>query len=392
MNRTGVVSAGWRLVFALLWMNLVSLPLAAQSGWATVDTRVLMMFHPQMSGFDYANGLFFRESARDRNFDKTIAELKSAREKADKELVPIRAERQKLAGEKFALQQQLARAKSGLAAGDLEKLQREKSMMEAALQELERQKPANRDAERLFAARKVDLRERIAIVEARITGRGAGGEASDELLKKLEKVDKRVMEIDALALKIEEKAISAVYLTSEETNKRLQVITDEIQELIKRAAKEMKVEIVMDTSFAMRAQTRKDRMKMIPAVDESPDVVSSSLFHSFDNLTINPELQAALSGPEGTPLEPEHLIVGKSLGMQSNLTQYLEFRNYMPEKVAGFSGGRLFLSGGTDLTAWVARQLFDRYRIPDTVKNSFMVTLRNYLNFEKEPAIRERDY
>jgi hypothetical protein len=78
--------------------------------------------------------------------------------------------------------------------------------------------------------------------------------------------------------------------------------------------------------------------------------------------------------------------------MQSNLTQYLEFRNYLPEKVADFSHGRLFISGGTDLTPWVARQLFEKYKIPESVKNSFMLALRNYLDFDKQPTVRERDY
>ncbi|HAE37042.1 MAG TPA: hypothetical protein DCG57_00195, partial [Candidatus Riflebacteria bacterium] len=124
----------------------------------------------------------------------------------------------------------------------------------------------------------------------------------------------------------------------------------------------------------------------------APDIVSAAMFHSFANLTIDPELQKNLTGPEGAPLPPEHLTVGRSLGMRSNLTQYLDFRNYMPEKVADFSHGRLFLSGGTDLTPWVARQLFDRYKVPEFVKNSFMQLIRNYLDIEKDPETREREY
>ncbi len=169
-------------------------------------------------------------------------------------------------------------------------------------------------------------------------------------------------------------------------------ITEEIDKLIRKAAEESKIAVVIDNSFAMRTPKRKEKLKMIPATDEAPDVVSSSLFHSFNNLTINPDVAANITGPDNSPLPPEHLVVGRSIGMQSNLTQYLEFRNYLPEKVADFSHGRMIISGGTDLTPWVARQLFDSYKIPDAMKNSFMQALRNYLNFDKEPATRERDY
>lgn len=381
-------------VVALLAVFLGTAFAGMAQGWATVDTRILMMFHPQMSGFDYSNGRFFRENARQRDFDKVINQLKSAREKADKQGKELQEEKKRLAAEHFMILQQLTRLKTGLAAGDIEQFTKEKAALEAAMNELDRQKPPSREAEKLFAARKVDLRDRIAILTARIGGAGAQNDAEAEkaLSGKLEIIAKRLGEIDLEFVKIEDEALSAVYLTGSETEKRLQTITSEINALIKAAADEMKVGVVMDTSFAMRSPQRKDKMKMVPAVDESPDVVSSSLFHSFDNLTVDPYLAANLKGPDDSPLPPEHLIVGRSLGMQSNLTQYLEFRNYMPERVAGFSTGRLFLSGGTDLTSWVARKLFDRYKVPESVKNSFMLTLRRHLDFEKDPDVRERDY
>jgi len=391
MNKTKILNCR---VVALLAVFLGTAFAGMAQGWATVDMRILMMFHPQMSGFDYSNGRFFRENAQQRDFDKVINQLKSAREKADKQGKELQEEKKRLASENFMIMQQLTRLKTGLAAGDLEQFKKEKAALEAAVKELDRQKPPSREAEKLFAARKVDLRDRISILAARISGDGSQHDDSAEkaLSDKKESIVKRLAEIDAAMEKIEDEALAAVYLTGSETEKRLHAITSEINSLIKQAANEMKVAVVMDTSFAMRTPKRKDKMKMIPAVDESPDVVSSSLFHSFDNLSIDPAMAENLKGPDGSHLPPEHLIVGRALGMQSNLTQYLEFRNYMPERVAGFSTGRLFLSGGTDLTSWVARKLFDRYKVPDSVKNSFMLTLRRYLDFEKDPDVRDRDY
>lgn len=380
------------LIFnAMTGLNCLS---AAEGGWATVDTRILLMLHPEMNGFDYSNGRFFREKG-ERNIEKTISELKAAQERAGKENAPLRERQAKLFQERFSLMQEKSRSDGAPAPGDIEKFHKEKAVLESSLEELKRQKPANRDAERLFAARRVDLQARLEIINSRLAG-AANPEETDktaaQIDEKIKKIDDELSKSADQIRTNEEKSVQAVYLTSEETAARLTKIRDEIDTLIKKAAEESKIATVIDNSFAMRTPPRQEKLKMIPATDEAPDVVSSSLFHSFNNLTIDPAFAATVSGPEGSPLPPEHLIVGRSLGMQSNLTQYLEFRNYMPERVADFSHGRLFIMGGTDLTPWVARQLFDRYKIPDSVKNAFMVTLRNYLNFDRDPAVRERNY
>lgn len=384
------------LFFMILIFNAMAgtSPLAAEGGWATVDTRILLMLHPEMNGFDYSNGRFFREKG-ERNIEKTIGELKAAHDRAGKENAPLRERQTRLFQERFSLVQQKSRTDGAPAPGDLEKFHKEKALLESSLEELKRQKPADRDSERLFAARRVDLQGRLEIINSRLAG-AASPEESD---KTAAQIDAKIKKIDDELIKItdqirinEEKSLQAVYLTSEETAARLTKIRDEIDTLIKKAAEEGKIATVIDNSFAMRSPQRKEKLKMIPATDEAPDVVSSSLFHSFNNLTIDPAFAATVQGPDGSPLPPEHLIVGRSLGMQSNLTQYLEFRNYLPERVAGFSNGRMFIMGGIDLTPWVARQLFDRYKVPDSVKNAFMVTLRNYLNFDRDPAVRERNY
>ena len=395
MKRDQVIN----FLFCLILLQgavFMAMPLAAagDGGWGTVDTRILLMLHPQMSGFDYNNGRFFR-NPEEKNIEKAVAELKTAQEAAAKESAPLKDQQRKLMQQKFELNQQLTRAEGVPAPGDIEDFRREKALLEASIEEVNRQKPANREAERLFSARKVDLQQRLEIINGRLAG-STDSLASESTLKdlhqKLAKINTDMQTVTTQLTDIEEKSMAAMYLNSDETAKRLTAITDEINDLIRKAADESKIAVVIDNSFAMRSPQRKEKLKMIPATDEAPDVVSSALFHSFNNLTIDPELAANLTRDDNTPLPPEHLIVGRAIGMQSNLTQYLEFRNYLPEKIAGFSHGRMIISGGTDLTPWVARQLFDRYKIPDSVKNSFMQALRGYLDFEKEPAVRERDY
>lgn len=366
-----------------------------EGGWATVDTRVLLMLHPDMAGFDYANGRFFRDKKLDKDINKVVADLKKAREQAEKESLPLRERQKKLMQDRFALMQQKARALQVLAPGDIERLERSKVELQAAQRELQRQRPTDRNSEKIYQARKVDLVRRLAAIEEHLTGTGTEDQRraqAEKLQQQIAELDKSVAEIAVQIGKIEDKAISAVYLTGEETEARLQQVKDEINSLIQQAAKESKIAVVMDSSFAMRSRIRKDKLTMISAVDEAPDIVSASLFHTFANLTIDPYLEKNLTGPDGSPLPPEHLTVGRSLGMRSNLKQYLEFRNYMPEKVADFSSGRPFLVGGADLTPWVARKIFDRYKVPELIKNSFMQLIREYLDIEKDPVLREREY
>jgi len=366
-----------------------------EGGWATVDTRVLLMLHPDMAGFDYANGRFFRDKKLDKDINKVVADLKKAREQAEKESLPLRERQKKLMQDRFALMQQKARALQVLAPGDIERLERSKVELQAAQRELQRQRPTDRNSEKIYQARKVDLVRRLAAIEEHLTGTGTEDQRraqAEKLQQQIAELDKSVAEIAVQIGKIGDKAISAVYLTGEETEARLQQVKDEINSLIQQAAKESKIAVVMDSSFAMRSRIRKDKLTMISAVDEAPDIVSASLFHTFANLTIDPYLEKNLTGPDGSSLPPEHLTVGRSLGMRSNLKQYLEFRNYMPEKVADFSSGRPFLVGGTDLTPWVARKIFDRYKVPELIKNSFMQLIREYLDIEKDPVLREREY
>jgi hypothetical protein len=366
-----------------------------EGGWATVDTRILLMMHPDMAGFDYANSRFFREKKLDKDINKVVAELKKAHEKSAMESAPLREKQKKVMQDRFALMQKRTRAIQVLAPGDLERLERSKIELQTAYRELERQRPTDRTAEKLFLARKADITRRLEDIQGYLTGSGTEDERralAEKLHQQIGELDRSLAELAAEIGKIQDKAVASVYLTGEETATRLEKIKNEINSLIQQAAKDSKIAVVMDSSFAMRSRVRKDKLSMIPAVEEAPDIVSASLFHSFANLTIDPALEKKLTGPEGSPLPPAHLTVGRSLGMRSNLKQYLDFRNYMPEKVADFSGGRPFLVGGTDLTPWVARQLFERYKVPEFVKNSYMQLIREYLDVEKDPVQRPREY
>lgn len=363
-------------------------------GMGSVDTRVLLMLHPNMSNFDYSNARFFRDQNENKDIDKVYEELRKASEKAQKNNAEINKQIKEFSEQKFVLSQNLLREEQFFAPGDLKLLQKEKTDLETILKELEKERPKSTVEAGLKDAKKEDLKERIKIIEEAIKN-SANIEKREPEIKKLKEqiagIDLKLAELNNEIRINEEKAVKVIYLTTEETDEKLAAIKSEIKQIIADAAKEANITLVIDNSFAMRTPERKDRKTMIPAVDESPDVVSASLFHSFSNFTIDKELEANLEMPnEGTAAQ--HLLAGRSVGLESNLKQYLEFRNYMPERVADFSNGSVFLSGTTDLTPWCARKIFDKYNVPDSLKQKYMQIIRDFMNFEKDPFIREREY
>ena len=385
------------LCFSFLIATVVLSPLAAETpgGFATVDNRILHMLHPLMVDFDYASGRFFRDAGSKKDVNLVFDQLKEARIKAAEQIKPLENKIRELEQSKFKLMTEHNRAVRGLAPGDLERLEKTKAELSAALNEINRQKAPDKAREELLSARRKDLETRLARIEATLKG-NVVSEDNEELQKKFEtriaSLNGEIKNLREEIAKIRDESVSAIYLTRDETSERIDKVRDEIEKLIKEAAKESKIDIVIDNSFAMRSQIRKDSHKMIPAVQDAPDIVAASLFHSFLNLEFEPGLIEALRETDDSATLDQHLEVGRSIGMRSNLIQYLEYRNYAPQLAQNFSHGRLFITGGTDLTPWVARKLFDRYNVPDSIKNSYMLLLRNYLDFDTDPSAREREY
>ncbi|MBI3038793.1 hypothetical protein HYY75_07070, partial [bacterium] len=76
-------SAFFFLIFFLIAL-LVRLDGAGQ-GWASVDTRIILILHPMMANFDYSRGLFFRSNFASKKPEQLQAEL----EKGWKQAKPL---------------------------------------------------------------------------------------------------------------------------------------------------------------------------------------------------------------------------------------------------------------------------------------------------------------
>jgi hypothetical protein len=381
-----------QIILLILFMAFCGLSNAKEMG--TVDTRILLMLHPGMINYDYSNGRFFRDSTPEKNIEKVLEQLKEARRVADEKNATLNKEIKGIEAQKFELLKLLTREEQYFAPGDLLQFQKDRENLKTALKDLNEQEIKSSDAASLVEVKKADLQERIKILDDTLDNL-ANLEVNKEKIEKhrlaIAELDVALIDLADQIRKNEEEAVKVVYLTTEETDARLAQIKAEIKTIIDETANEANIALVIDNSFAMRTPERKRKGTMIPAVDESPDVVSAALFHSLINFEIDKELEATLDVPvEGTVTQ--HLIAGRSTGLETNLKQYLEFRNYMPQRVAGVSTGNIFLSGGVNLTPSCARKLFEKYNVPEAMKQRHMQILRSFMDFESNPFFRERDY
>lgn len=231
-----------------------------------------------------------------------------------------------------------------------------------------------------------DLKERIGNIEAALSN-SANMEIRHEVVAKLKS------QIEAINVKIalcadeirqnNEKAVSIIYFTTEETDEKVATIREELKKLMESTAKAKNLGIIIDNSYALQTKLNKTKNSMIPAVDENLDVVSASLFHSFVNYEMDSALEAILDMPDTTETAAQHLLAGRSDGLENNMKQYLQYREYLPDRLANFTNGNIFLSGGTDITLDCAQKLFADYKVPDSLKRKYLNVLTEHLEFYK---------
>lgn len=362
----------------------------AQAGVATVDIRILLMLHPLMMDFDYSIGRFYRESTKGLLSNDVWAMMDKARKEAEPKTKELKDKEKELQDQKIELLYALERATNRFAPGDIDRLISRKKGLGDALKLLKSTVVSNRTQQEINKAKINDLEAQIQeindiLLDLKPENKEIKLKKREEIKEAIAKIDKDILDVQNKILDIEEQAVSVSYLTTKESNERIEKAKSEIMDLIKKAAKESKFSMVLDTTFAMRSTQRKRRNNVISINDDSPDVIGASLFHYFSNLEDDPEMVKHLE----KNLTPEdaraHLVAGRTVGMQSNIKQYLEFRNYVPEQAANFSNGKIFLVGGNDITTYIARQLIDRYNVPNSTKEMLLKTVKDYMNFEIEP-------
>ncbi|HOY67433.1 MAG TPA: hypothetical protein PLP29_11120 [Candidatus Ozemobacteraceae bacterium] len=343
MTASSIVKYIYRIVFLFVAVLVsASGAGAAEGGWASVDVRLLLALHPSMASFDYSHDRFFRGNAPSGDAAALGQALQAAWEKAQPKLRELGVRREKLNQSKFEI------------------LQRREETMRNLLEKEATQPGQVRDREKQI------------------------GEYEDRYTRAMAECDAQLARLEKEFEQAQEEAYTPVYLTKDETARQIASIKQEIEALIAQTAQENRIGVVLDTSFGRGSLEKNQETVTVPQYPEPSDTLASRLFHTFSNWAPPPVPETTVPGPNGQPIPArEHVAFAASQNMIQTLERYLEFRPYLTKTAANFSSGNIFLGGGTDLTATVARKIFSRYRVPPEIQNSFQVLIQKYAQFDK---------
>ena len=354
-------------------------PLFAQN-FATVDTRILLILHPQMVGYDYNNGAFYRNPNQIEVSNKIRMELQKAQKKADLENENITKQIKELESERVAVSTALIREMNVFAPGERKRMEQEIGVMKTVLSEMKAQTVGGMEEVTLHNKKIKELEDKRTGLEAKVKNPASfkpNEKNVKEYKERIAAIDKRIAELNLEIIDNNDKAMSALYLTRKETEERLTNIRTELKEIIKAVAADEGCSIVIDNTYGVREYDSKTK-KSIVSGNDNPDVGSSALFRSF--LSFKPNVENIDTNVMSKEEAAEHITLGSAMSLEQNLQQYLEYKDWVPSKVSDFTFGSLFISGGKDLTVLCAKRLFDKYDIPEYVRQRFAPKLSEYLN------------
>lgn len=335
-----IYSAGLAVLFAAGCVH------AADGGWATVDARLLLAIHPTMASFDYSHDRFFRANAPSQEAAGLDKALQAAWDKSQPKLRELNARLDKLNESRFNI--------------------------------LQRREETMRDLLEKEAAQRGQVRDRDKQI----------GEYEERYTKSIEECDSQIDRLGKEIEQAQEEAYAPVYLTKDETAKQFDAIKKELELLIAQTAQENRIGVVLDTSFGRNSMEKSPNAATVPQHPEPSDTLASRLFHTFSNWVPPQVPDTTVPGPGGRPVPArDHVAFAAGQEMVQTLEKYLEFKPYLTKTAAAFSSGNIFLMGGTDLTAAVAKKIFARYRVPPEIQNSFQLLIQKYTQIEKSSGM-----
>lgn len=315
---------------------IVAAPVCAQ-GWATVDSRLLMVLHPLMGNFDYSAGRFFRQSFSLERNEQLFQELNKASEEAGKKLSSL--------------------------------MRKESAMLE---------KRANLIIERDQTI--TDLSEKAASETYNIRGKYERiTEYENRYEEKLTALNRELSDLYENIEAVKDEAYAPIYLTRQETTGRLTEIKRDIKNMTQQVATQNGISVVFDNSFGLRTVKQSASPYVQP---DDFDVLSSSLFHDLLNFKVDTPPDAGQIGATA-----DHMLVGGAYSKLDTLRKISQLRPYLLPFAAEFTPGSIFMVGGNDITAHVAQRIFEQYKVPETLKASYLMVVRDFLNIENSQYV-----
>jgi len=351
--------------------------------FATVDTRILLILHPSMVCFDYNNQAFFRNQDPDKISNEILKKLKEAQAKAEVENKEIDKEIDKLNKECNRISNELIREKESYTSNDLVEFRKQREALKSSLSEQKNKKVDNQSQIKLQQNKIKTIEDKIKELDDVLNNR-ANKVPNEENIKKynemLNNLYGQITDLELKKLDNIDKSMSALYLTKKETEEKLKSITAEIKNIINDIAQKEGCSLVIDNTYAVRDLNRKEK-KVLISEEAEPDVTSSTLFHTLSNFKTEDIDISGTFMPREEAIK--HLTLGRSVQLENSLKQYLEYKDYLPTRVADLSFGTLFISGGKDITSLCANKLFEKYNVPEYTRQRYTPILTEYMKGNK---------
>ncbi len=348
---------------------------AAEPGFATVDLRMLLILHPEMKDFDYINGRFLRADISQKNAPEVRAQLEAMRKSTSPTI-------EKLLNKQSQLAQTRAETfvnKSNF----VNRVLNNKPDESAKTRKLVNQ--AKKDYSAWSHKTFVELanpKTEIQIPQSKEEKSQMILEVDKKFKAQIASLDLELQDIGDQLKVAREEMFSPVYFTTAETIRKLRKIKEEISGLITQSASEKGIQIVMDTSFGSNQIRKADELTTLPFQPDTPDLISSKLFHNFANWKPRENLPFDANG---LPINPEHMAVNMQSNKIEEFKKYIESRFYLPE-MADVNFGRMFLVGGVDLTPEIAQKIFSKYSVPAPMATALLSVVKSFSSINPDKA------
>lgn len=295
------------LVGVALLVSLATATVLEAKGWATVDSTILLAFHPKMAWYDFAAQRFFRPEVPLGN-EKEMAKLraKAAARTAEVQtrLAEVRRNRNRLLQELNTLDQQRRNT----------------------VNEMLREGKETASIEESFARKKVRLQE----------------------------------EYDALDkdyLKVQEAGLDVFFLSRDDSRKYLSTIMGEIDAVLSRISRERGDLAILDRAFVTPPAIEYPAPVAMPGLN----LTEASLYAQL--LQSNFQLPPGTTDPSAPPDHAQRVAAGLESRFQEDFQKLLTQAPTVQPVIANLRA-RLFLAGGEDLTAIALARIFETYKVP----------------------------
>ncbi|MDN5280527.1 MAG: hypothetical protein PWR01_4492, partial [Clostridiales bacterium] len=202
--------------------------------------------------------------------------------------------------------------------------------------------------------------------------------------EKLAQLDQQLQNLYLEMEAVRDAAYAPVYLSRIETGNKLIEIKRDIKSMIQKVAAQYKISVVLDSSFAMKTTRQKNPQASLYLQNDDFDVLSSSLFHDLTNIDYDMPPDAKQIGAT-----PEHMMLGGAYAKLDTLRKVAQLRSYLLPAASEFSPGAIFVMGNVDLTPHVAKEIFDKYQLPETIKTSYVKVINDFLNLENSRYVED---